>query len=178
MTQTVTSLNLVHNGMYTITIDSIPDIPDSPASFETVRITSSSEYVSMDADYYANRVWYAVPIGNWSLCSSLIMNQTTDTHSYSILENDDTWGFSETVDWEGCCGMHIQYVTTMFSKIDGVLQQYRNELSGIDDFNETIFVIRTAQDQTSLIIIATLSLSGVFIIVILLIWKQRTSMKK
>ncbi len=60
---------------------------------------------------------FAVPVGNWSLFSEIVMSRSDDNNGYNIIDTIDVWGYEA----EYQAGIDQVYHSMEYSKNDGVL---------------------------------------------------------
>lgn len=108
------------------------------------------------------RISFAVPVGNWSLLSTVIEGMSDSSSSFSAFESGDAWGFEQQISRD----TSISIYRWEYTKSDGVLVRQTGNITYLG-YRQLFTIERLPASLTTIQLGITISAAACIVLVIL-----------
>ncbi len=156
-----------------VVVTSLPELPNIVISIPSLLPQNFNQSLANGTEY--NFLWTAVPVGNWTLLTELVLQSIPRSFNVTMIDTQAEWGMESTQDY----GSTIMFQTLRMSKSDGAMNYLKQETSGTSaSIHYVIEVVRkgvlSPLNMIQLVsIVVTLASLGVIVILgVLIIWHR------
>lgn len=157
-----------------VVVTSLPDIPSVAKSIPSLQIDNVNQSFTNGTEYYF--IWTAVPIGNWTLLSELLLQSMPSSFNATIIDTQTEWGFESPHYTSNTMTMIVR-----MSKADGAMNYLKEEVYGASSTPQYVFEVARKSGLNSLNMVQLVSITvtlaslGVIAVFGVLIIRKRSS---
>ncbi len=157
--------SLVHDWTYYLIAPNYTELSDPLASWY-IPTKHALTYWPNGTEMQTGPMPFAVPVGNWSILSTIIESMSDENVTFSAFESNDVWGYEEERSADISSSLHREE----FSKPNGVLTKLTDESTILN--HHSVYVIERLAISPGVIQLGITLVAAVSIVSILLVYHR------
>ena len=166
------------NGVYNLycIVNELKEIPTTVTSIMDITLSQSyvTFYFTNGTTFPTSLIWLAVPIGNWTLLTSLLTSTAPTSGQITYIDSATEWGYDYIADY----GNVVQTTIFRVLKEDGALNRYEVRSDDDNPAEDAVVIISrpgllNLPIDSSLLLPIAIGIGVILIVLVIVVMKKR-----